>query len=117
MDIGEFRDFCIGMDGVEEKTPFSKFARSFESTLVFYVKSHMFAICNIDDFTSVGLRLTAEKISELFQTTASVEPPHNPALKLWVSIRLGEDITDDEIYSLTREAYETVKAKYTKRMH
>lgn len=44
MDIEEFRDFCLSMDGVTEKTPFGKFAKRYESILVFYILDHMF--CN-----------------------------------------------------------------------
>lgn len=113
MDIIEFREFCLGMEGVEEKMPFGKFARKFDSTLVFYVCGHMFALCDIDDFTSVAVRLSEAEIVELFQTKSAVGRPRNPALKLWASIIFGGDISDAEIYRLTRRAYEIVKAKYT----
>ena len=114
MDLIHFREFCLSLAGVDEKMPFGRFARRYESTLVFYVCGHMFALCDIDDFTYVGLRSTEAEIAELFQSRASVSKPHNPAMKLWLNIEFGGDITDDEIYRLTRRAYEIIKAKYTR---
>lgn len=37
MDLTGLRDYCLSMDGVTEKTPFGRFARRFDSILVFYV--------------------------------------------------------------------------------
>lgn len=114
MDLLEYREFCLSLGGVEEKLPFGKFARRYESTLVFYFCGHLFALCDIDDFTYVGLRSTEEEMLDLFQTRASVEKPHNPAMKLWITIRFGGDIPDNEVYGLTRRAYEIIKAKYSR---
>ena len=36
MNIEELREYCLSMEGVTEKTPFGKFARRFDSVLVFY---------------------------------------------------------------------------------
>ena len=115
MDLIAYREFCLGMKGVEEKMPFGKFARRYESTLVFYVCGHMFALCDIDDFSYVGLRSTEEAIAELFQIKTSVAKPHNPALKLWINISFNGEISDAEIYRLTREAYQIIKTKYSSR--
>ena len=35
MDIEWFRDYCLSMEGVTEKTPFGRFSRRFDSVLVF----------------------------------------------------------------------------------
>ncbi|WP_237489356.1 MmcQ/YjbR family DNA-binding protein [Muribaculum intestinale] len=65
MNIEEFRDYCLSMDGVTEKTPFEKFTHRFDSLLVFYVLDHMFCMVDMDDFTSVSFRSTNEEIERI----------------------------------------------------
>lgn len=115
MNIEEFREYCISMDGVTEKTPFGKFARRYESTLVFYILDHMFCFVDMDDFTSVTVKSTPEEAEELRMNHASAGTPHNPSLRYWVQIDLNGDISDREVYVLVKKAYDIVKAKYTKK--
>lgn len=112
-NIEDFRAFVLSLGQVEEKLPFGKFARRYESTLVFYVCGHMFCLCDIDCFTSVGVRLTAEEIAELESRYPSVGKPGNPALKLWRSLPLDGSIPQSVIEQSVRRAYEIIKAKYT----
>lgn len=114
MDLIEYREFCLSLEGVEEKMPFGKFARKFETTLVFYVCGHMFALCDIEDFHYASVRLTADELDTLYQTRHSFEKPINPAMKLWATITFGGDIPDSEIYAFTRRAHAIIKEKYTK---
>ena len=50
MNIEDFRNYCLSMEGVTEKTPFGKFARRYDSILVFYILDHMFCFADMDDF-------------------------------------------------------------------
>ena len=75
MNIEELRDFCLSMEGVAEKTPFGKFARRYDSILVFYVCDRMFCLTDMDDFTSVTVKLTPDEIEELRITRSSVGNP------------------------------------------
>ena len=75
MNIEEFRDYCLSMDGVMEKTPFGKFAPRFDSTLVFYVLDHMFCMVDMDDFTSVSFRSNDEEIARITERYSAVTPP------------------------------------------
>lgn len=61
MELTLLRDYCLSMDGVTEKTPFGRFARRFDSILVFYVRNHMFCLTDMDDFTYVTVRLTLKQ--------------------------------------------------------
>lgn len=114
MDLVEYREFCLSLGDVIEKMPFGKFAKRYETMLVFYVCGHMFALCDIEDFSYVSVRMTEPEMSELFQTKSSVEMPVNKAMKYWATIKLGGDISDSDIYSLTRCAFKIIKEKYTK---
>lgn len=115
MNIEDFRAFVLSLGDVEEKIPFGNFARRYDSTLVFYVCGHMFCLCDIEDFTYVGVRSTAEEISELEARYPTTEKPGNPALKLWRSLPIDGTIPQSVIEQSVRRAYEIIKQKYSKK--
>ncbi len=113
MNIEDFREYCLSMEGVTEKTPFGKFARRFDSILVFYILGHMFCLTDMDDFTSVTVKAFPEEIEELKMTRSSVGSHRNMSERHWIQLNLDGDIPDREIYDLVRQSYEIVKNKYT----
>lgn len=115
MNSCDLRDYCLSLDGVTEKMPFGKFARRYDSILVFYVLDHMFCFCDIDDFTSVTVKSTPEEVEEIRANHLAVGDPLNQSLRHWIQLNLNGDIGDSEIYTLVKRAYGIVKAKYTKK--
>lgn len=115
MNIEDFRNYCLSLEGVTEKTPFGKFASRYDSILVFYILGHMFCFFDIDDFTSVTVKSTPDEIDEIRINHLSVSNPLNQSLRHWIQLNLNGDVSDREIYSLVRRAYDIVKAKYTPR--
>ena len=115
MDIERFREYCLSMEGVTEKMPFGKFARRYDSILVFYVLDHMFCFVDMDRFTSVTVKSTPDEAEEIRMKYWSVSNPVNQSLRHWVQLDMGGDIADSEIYAYTRRAYEIVRAAYTKK--
>ncbi len=115
MNIEEFREYCLSLEGVTEKMPFGKFARRYDSILVFYVLDHMFCFIDIDDFTSVTLRSTPEEIEALRSERSSVGNPLNRSLRYWIRLDLGGDISTAEILGIVHRAYDIVKEKYSGR--
>lgn len=115
MNIEELRDYCLTMEGVTEKTPFGKFARRFESVLMFYILDHMFCMTDMDDFTSVTVKGDPEEIEELRMTRSSVGSHRNMSERHWIQLNLNGDVSDREIYSLVKKSYEIVKSKYAKK--
>ena len=115
MSIEKFRDFCLSMAGVTEKTPVGKFARRYDSLLVFYVLGHMFCMADMDDFTSVSFRSTDEEIARITERYSAVTTPVNKAMKFWLRVNLNEDMPDSMIYSCVCRAYEIIRDKYSKK--
>lgn len=115
MNIEEFRDYCLSMEGVTGKTPFGKFARRFDSILVFYILDHMFCMTDMDDFTSVTVKANPEVIEELKMIRTSVSSHRNMSERHWIQLNLNGDISDREIYDLVRGSYEIVKSKHIRK--
>lgn len=113
MNIEHFREYCLSIGNVTEKTPFGKFARRFDSILVLYVLDHMFCFVDMDDFSSVTVKSTPYEIEEIQMRHSSVSKPLNQSLRHWIQLNLDGDITDGEIFGLVKRSYEIVKAKYT----
>lgn len=113
MNIEELRDYCLSMEGVTEKTPFGKFARRFDSVLVFYILDHMFCLTDMDDFTSVTVKAEPEVIEELKMTRSSVSSHRNMSERHWIQLNLNGDVSDRELNDLVQRSYEIVKAKYS----
>ena len=94
MNIEEFREYCLSLGEVTEKTPFGKFishsldelkvAARFDSVLVFYVFDHMFCMVDMDNFTYAVVKNTPGKIAELHETRNSVERQRNMMAKYWI---------------------------------
>ena len=94
MNIEDYRDYCLSLGAdVEEKLPFTAF-RYAADVLVFYVCGHMFAFLDIDHYGIVTLKCQPERIDEL---------------------KARYDAEEDLLKDLTRNSYEIVKAKYTKK--
>ncbi|MDE7125621.1 MAG: MmcQ/YjbR family DNA-binding protein [Muribaculaceae bacterium] len=115
MDIENFREYCLAMEFVTEKTPFGKFARRYDSILVFYVHDHMFCFIDMDDFSFVNVRLNPEEIDEIRSNHSSVGDPINQSLKYWIRLDFDGDISDNDIYRFVERAYHIVRHKYRKK--
>jgi len=115
MNIEELREYCLSLGEVEEKMPFGKFARRYDSVLVFYVMGHMFCMTDIEDFGYVDVKSTPAELEALKSEHASLSAPLNKAMKDWVTLHLDGDIPDSKVYALIKRSYEIIKDKYTKK--
>lgn len=112
MNIEQLREFCLSLGDVDERTPFGRFARRYESILVFYVCGHMFCFIDIDDFSFVNVRSTPDEIETFRQSHFSVQKPLNQSMRYWMQIQFGGDVSDAEIYRLIQRSFHIVKTKY-----
>ncbi|MDE5612993.1 MAG: MmcQ/YjbR family DNA-binding protein [Odoribacter sp.] len=115
MNIEDFREFCLSMEGVTEKMPFGKFARRYDTILVFYVLEHMFCFVDIEDFTNITVKSTPEEVEEIRMNHSFVSHPMNSSLRHWIQIELNGDVPESKIYALVKRSYELVREKYTKK--
>ena len=114
MNVEEYRDYCLSLGSdVEEKMPFGAFNHA-SCVLVFYVKGHMFSFFDADNFGVVTLKCHPEHIDELKEQHPSIGNPYNLSPKHWIGVdaRLA---STHLLQTLTRESYEIVKTKYSKK--
>lgn len=111
MNIEDFREYCLSLPDVTEATPFEKFSKGRFTILMFYVNGHMFCYFNVDDFTSITVKNRPERIEELKERYAAVGEPYNGNKKYWMSIRLGDNLDDEQVMALVRESYDMVRKK------
>lgn len=112
MNIEEFREYCLSLGEVTEKMPFGKFARRFDSLLVFYVLDHMFCFIDIENFTYVNVKSSPEETARMKSLYVSLGVPGNSALKYWLRLDLDGDIPETVIRENVAMAYNLVKEKY-----
>lgn len=102
MDIEFFRDYCLSKKGVSESLPFD------QSTLVFKVLHRIFALTNIDHFTSINLKCEPDYAQELREKYKGVAPGYHMNKKHWNTIQFENDVDDKLICSLIDHSYESV---------
>ena len=114
MNIEEYRNYCLSLgNDVEEKLPFVKFKNG-EGVLVFYVLGHMFSFFDCNDFSVISLKCQPERIEELKEQYACICNPYNESPKHWIGIE-PFPAPEDLLKELTKNSYEIVKAKYSKK--
>jgi predicted DNA-binding protein (MmcQ/YjbR family) len=110
MNIEFFRDYCIGKKSVTEEFPFG------EETLVFKVMGKMFALTNIDSFSSVNLKCNPEKAIELREQYLCVKPGYHMNKKHWNTVMIDGSVSDKLIKEWVDDSYNLVVASLTKKL-
>ena len=109
MNIEELRDYCLSLPNTTEATPFEKFSKGRFTILVFYVSGKMFCYFNVDDFTSTTVKCQPERIEELKARYNAVGDPFNGNKKHWISVCIGDDLSDEEVRQLVDNSYNLAK--------
>ncbi|HEU4471692.1 MAG TPA: MmcQ/YjbR family DNA-binding protein [Flavisolibacter sp.] len=109
MDIEAYREYCLSLTGVTEGFPFD------ERTLVFYVKGKMFALTDVDAFSSINLKCDPELAVELRERYAAVRPGYHMNKKHWNTVEIDGSVPDRLIRQWIRDSYDLVVAKLPKK--
>jgi predicted DNA-binding protein (MmcQ/YjbR family) len=102
MNIEQYRELCIGFEGVTEDFPFD------QETLVFKVFGKMFGLTNIDNFKSINLKCDPEKAIDLRERFSSVIPGYHMNKKHWNTILIDDSIPDHLITEWIKDSYDLV---------
>lgn len=108
MNIESYRAYCLGKKGVTEEFPFG------EETLVFKVMGKMFALTNVQNFSSINLKCGPEEGAELREKYASVLPGYHMNKKHWITVLMDGSVTDKLLKQWIDRSYDLVVAALPK---
>ncbi|MFM8597296.1 MAG: MmcQ/YjbR family DNA-binding protein [Flavobacteriales bacterium] len=102
MDLEVLHQYCMQKLGASESFPFD------QQTLVFKVFGKMFALVDVDDFTSINLKCDPERAIDLRERYAAVKHGFHMNHKHWNTIVFHEDVSDSLILELIDHSYQLV---------
>ncbi len=102
MNIEEYRDYCLSLNGVTEDFPFG------EQTLVFRVGDKMFALANIDEYKFVNLKCDPDEAVILREQYEGISPGWHMSKKHWNSVATFSDVDDELFKKLIKDSYDLV---------
>lgn len=102
MNIEEYRNFCLSLPATSESFPFD------EKVLVFKVENKMFALTNVDQYTSINLKCEPERAIELREQYPSVRPGFHMSKKHWNTINLDGSISNKLLEEWILHSYDRV---------
>ena len=109
MNIESFRAYCLAKPGVTEELPFDN------QTLVFKVMGKMFALTDVDLFTSVNLKCDPEEAALLREQHEAVVPGYHMNKKHWNTVLMDGSLTDSLVMDWIDQSYNLVVANLPKK--
>ena len=108
MNIESFRTYCLIKKGVTEEFPFD------EETLALKVMGKIFALTNINGFSSINLKCDPENAIELREKYAAVQPGYHMSKKHWNTVLIDGSVPDKLLRQWIDESYHLVVSGLTK---
>jgi predicted DNA-binding protein (MmcQ/YjbR family) len=108
LNIESLRNYCLSRKGATEDFPFD------EETLVFKVMGKMFALTNVNDFSSVNLKVDPETGVELRERYSSVLEAYHMNKKHWITVLMDGEVPDKLVFQWVDNSYNLVVSGLTK---
>jgi predicted DNA-binding protein (MmcQ/YjbR family) len=102
VDLESFRDYCLKKESVTEEFPFG------EDVMVFKVKGKMFALTDVETFSSINLKCDPEKATELREQYGAVQPGYHMNKKHWNTVMIDGSLPDKLLKEWIDHSYELV---------
>ncbi len=104
MNIEEFREYCLSLNGVTESMPFGP------DTLVFKVMEKMFALTNLSGDFSINLKCEPERALQLREEFPAVLPGYHMNKQHWNTVIIDGSIEDETLRSWIAISYDLIVA-------
>jgi predicted DNA-binding protein (MmcQ/YjbR family) len=110
MDIEQVRELCLSFPQVTEKVQWG-------NDLVFKIAGKMFAVTILEGASKyyLSFKCTPEKFAELVEQDG-IDPAPYSARYHWVALQQFNALSEKELKSLLRNAYDLVFAKLPKKL-
>ncbi|MDJ0365189.1 MmcQ/YjbR family DNA-binding protein [Hymenobacter sp. H14-R3] len=110
MNIEDYRDFCLGLPGATEETPFGP------DTLVFKVGGKLFTLTDLQTFASINLKCDPERAAELREQYDYVRPGFHMNKRHWNTVLIGTGATNAQLHQWITDSYQLIVAALPKAM-
>jgi predicted DNA-binding protein (MmcQ/YjbR family) len=116
MNIENFREFCLGLKGVNEKMPFGKDNVDYNrDLLVFSVLDKWFCFVNISVFDFCTIKCEPDVSIDLQEQYAGIKPGYHMNKRHWISVSFNSDLSDEKVKELVKHSYDIVVATLPKK--
>jgi predicted DNA-binding protein (MmcQ/YjbR family) len=102
LNIEYYRDYCLKKPGVTEEFPFDS------QTLVFKVMGKVFALTDVDAFSSINLKCDPENAVQLREQFNEVIPGFHMNKKHWNTISMEGNLSDSLVMGWIDDSYALV---------
>ena len=102
MNIEQYREICISLEGVSEEFPFDN------ETLVFKVYGKIFALTSVESFTSINLKCDPEFAIELREKYDAILPGFHTNKKHWNTVLVDGGLNNSFLQKLIQDSYDLV---------
>ncbi len=110
MDVELLRNYCLGLPGTSEDTPFDA------DTLVFRVGGKIFALTSISENNAVNLKCSPELAIQLREEFEAVKPGFHMNKTHWNTVHFNKDVHDSKLYELVKHSYELILTSLPKKV-
>jgi len=110
MNLEDFRTYCLNLKGTSEGFPFD------QNTLVFKVMGKIFALMDVENFSSVNLKCDPERAIELRESYEGIVPGYHMNKKHWNTVSFRKDVDDQLILELVDHSYALIVSSLTKKL-
>jgi predicted DNA-binding protein (MmcQ/YjbR family) len=104
MTLAEFREHCMQLPGFSEDLPFD------ESTLAFRVGGKIFALMDLDTFTTVNLKCDPDRAVELREQHPGITPGYHMNKRHWNTVRTDGSVPAPLLLELATHSHALVLA-------
>ena len=109
MNIEEFREYCLSLNGVHEWMPFTDVPDPYSrDVLCFYVADKWFCFVNIEIFDFCCIKCNPTESLELQAAYLGIKPGWHMNKKYWISAYFNQDVPDEKIRELVQKSYDIV---------
>lgn len=111
MNIEDFRNYCLSLPQAKENSPWTE--PQYQNLITFTVADKWFCLLDIEN-KFCDLKCPPDMVCELQDKYSGIQPAWHMNKTHWIKVLLDSDVSDNEICTLIKHAYELIIASLPK---